>query len=276
MKSVVPVDLTSLMMPPCWSTKRRVWSPGGEVTNVGSVKAPTGSRSSTCGFAVAPPLPTSSASAANPATSATSPPRVPLIAERLRLPLGWPKRYPGSADRARYELLEARDQLLALAEEPPLLEEARAHALLDALDEDAILGPDLAVELEQLIRRPRIRIRHEEVVEKAGRALRPGGQQRADREIRRARVGVQLEVRPDEVELRLAFPARRRELRQNMVGAPFEPVLVRVDVVGGAEALVRDRAVVALEVVLAGDLPVRGELVVVARVEGEAVTGDER
>src|SRR4029450_12341300 len=106
-----------------------------------------------------------------------------------------------------------------------------------------------------------------------GRALRPRGQQRADREVRRARVGVQLEVRPDEVELRLALPAGRRELRENMVGAPLEPVLVRVDVVRGAEALVRNRAVVALEVVLARDLPVRGELVVVARVEGEAGDG---
>jgi hypothetical protein len=52
-------------------------------------------------------------------------------------------------------------------------------------------------------------------------------------------------------------------------------VLVRVDVVRGAEALVRDRAVVALEVVLAGDLPVRGELGVVAHVEDEVVDRDE-
>ena len=45
----------------------------------------------------------------------------------------------------------------------------------------------------------------------------------------------------------------------------LQPVLVGIDVVGGAEALVRDRAVVALEVVLAGDLPVGRELELVAR-----------
>src|SRR6058998_963041 len=194
-----------------------------------------------CGLAAAPWLPTNSASAASPTASVTSPPRVPLIAQRIRPSSGSRKLDLRSAEGVGYELLEASDELLALAEEPSLADEPRAHALLDALDEDAILRPDLAVELEQLVDPAGIRVRREEVVEKAVRALRSRGEQRADREVRRARVGVQLEVRPDEVELRLALPAGRRELRENMVGAPLEPVLVRVDVVGGAEALVRDR-----------------------------------
>ena len=69
--------------------------------------------------------------------------------------------------------------------------------------------------------------------------------------------------------------ARVRELGQDVLAGRLEPVLVGVDVVGGAEALVRDGAVVALEVVLAADLPVRGELVFVAGVEDQVVNGDE-
>jgi len=66
-------------------------------------------------------------------------------------------------------------------------------------------------------------------------------------------------VGPNERDLRLTLlPCPGvRELEEDVVGDRLGPVLVGVDVERGAEPLVRDRAVVALEVVLAGDLPVR-------------------
>src|SRR5262245_481615 len=270
-----PRSTSSLIVPPCSTMNSRCVSPGGLVRKVGLENDPTGSNTSWFGAVVAPPLPTSSASAARPTTSATRPPRVPLIAGRIRASPGSTNLYPRSGDGFGDELLEARNELLALAKEPTLLDQARAHALLDALDERTVFRTDLPVELEQLVDPPWIGVRREEVVQEAGRALRTCGQKRADRDVRRARVGVQLEVRPDEVELRLALGAGRRELREDVGRAPLEAVLVRIDVVHGTEAFVRHRAVVALEVVLAGDLPVRRELVVVARVEDQTVDRDD-
>src|SRR5262245_17251531 len=203
MKSVVPVDLTSLMMPPCSTTKSRSWSPGGDVTNVGSENAPIGLRSSTGKPAfLAPPFPTT-ASNTTPSASAASPTRVPLIAKRIRPTGGWAKRDPRSRDGGGHELLEPRHELLALAQEPSLRDDPRAHALLDALDENAILGANLAIEREQLVDPGEIGVRREEVIEEARRALRPRGQQRPDREVRCADEDVDPEVGPDEMELRL-------------------------------------------------------------------------
>ena len=91
----------------------------------------------------------------------------------------------GQATAAGDELLEARDELLALAQKPPLRDDSRPHAFLDSLDEDTVLGAHLAVELEQLVDPRGVGVRREEVVEEAGRALRAGGQQRPDREVRR-------------------------------------------------------------------------------------------
>ena len=56
-----------------------------------------------------------------------------------------------SGKSRRNELLEARHELLALAQQPPLLDDPGANAFLHPLDENAVLHPDLAVELEQLV-----------------------------------------------------------------------------------------------------------------------------
>src|SRR6266508_1048523 len=182
---------------------------------------------------------------------------------------------PLARERLLGELLEARDELLALGQQAALLDEPGADTPLHPLDERAILRADLPVEGEQLVGPAVLRARGEEVVEESRRALRAPRQERPDREVRRAGVDVHPQVGPDEVELPLSRAARGSELREDVIGRRREPVGVRGDVVGGAEPSVRDRAVVALEVVLAGDLPVRRELVLVARMEDEPVDGDE-
>ena len=53
-----------------------------------------------------------------------------------------------------------------------MVEPAASHALLDALDEDGVLGADLAVELEHVVDPRLVDVRADEVVEEAGRALR--------------------------------------------------------------------------------------------------------
>ena len=82
----------------------------------------------------------------------------------------------GPIDEALFEgvadaLLEARHELLALAEQAPLLDDPGPHSLLHPLDEDAILSAYLPVELEQLVEPARIRVGREEVVEEAARTL---------------------------------------------------------------------------------------------------------
>src|SRR3954471_21661037 len=110
-----------------------------------------------------------------------------------------------SGKRGQNELLEPRHELLALTEQLPFVDEPRPHTLLDALDEHAVFRPDLAVELQELVYPLRLRIAGEEVVEVASRAVRPVGQDRADREVRPAGEDVDLDVRPDEVELALTL-----------------------------------------------------------------------
>jgi len=56
-----------------------------------------------------------------------------------------------------------------------------------------------------------------------------------------------------------------------VLAARLEPVGIGIDVIAGAEPPVRDRTVVALEIVLAADLPVRGQLVLVTGAEDEVV-----
>src|SRR6476619_7567587 len=110
-----------------------------------------GSRSSRSGAAVfAPPGPTT-ASNVSPSASATRPTRLPLIAGRIRLSRLRAKLASPSGDGFRDELLEERHELLALAQEPSLGDEPRAHALLDAFHEHAVFGADLAVEIEQVV-----------------------------------------------------------------------------------------------------------------------------
>src|SRR5262245_16550218 len=212
-----PLFRESMICPPCWMTKSRDGSPGGAVRKTGELKwypvVGTGVSSRSSGvLAAAPPLPANGTSMASPATRARSPPRVPHIVQRIRALGGRRKVDRPSPDRAGDELLEARHELLALAEQVSLRHHSRAYTSLDALDQNAVLRPDLAVEREQLLDPGGVGVGREEVVEEAGRALGAGGQDRADREVRRARVGVELQVRPDEVELPLPLSSRWREL----------------------------------------------------------------
>jgi len=63
------------------------------------------------------------------------------------------------------------DELLGLGKQPPVLDEARSHPGLHALDEHAILGPDLGVEREGLLDPRLVGIGGDEVVEEAVRLL---------------------------------------------------------------------------------------------------------
>src|SRR3954468_19722739 len=101
-----------------------------------------------------------------------------------------------SGKRGENELLEPRHELLALTEQAPFVDEPRPHTLLDALDEHEVFRPDLAVECQELLDPRGARTAGEEVVEVAARAIRPVGQDRADREVRPAGEDVDLDVRP--------------------------------------------------------------------------------
>src|SRR5439155_15618306 len=155
-----------------------------------------------------------------------------------------------------------RHELLALGEEAALVEDARSDASLDALHEGNVLAPDLAVEGDQLVDPALLDAGCEEVIEVARRPLRTDRNHRPAGEVRPAGEDVDAEVRPEEMELaawdvavrqeRVAVPAQRAKLAGDEA-ARLEPVGVRRDVNRCAEAGVRDRAVVALEEVLAGD-----------------------
>ena len=99
--------------------------------------------------------------------------------------------------------------------------------------------------------------------------------------VRPPREHVHGQVRPEEVELAaldlsIGGLAQRAELRRQQLRGLLEHVRVRRDVDDGAEARVRDGAVVALEVVLAADLPVGHVGRLRAVVEGERVHVDAR
>src|SRR3954451_12896448 len=186
--------------------------------------------------------------------------------------------------RLRAKPLEMSDELLALAQQPALAEDARPHAPLNPLREGRVLAPDLVVERHQLVDPGLVDVRGEEVVEEARGAFRRGRQDRPAREVRPARKHVDAEVRPDEVELAafdfsvckegVAVLPQRPELARRQPRR-LEPVGVGGHVDGGGEAGVRDRAVVALEEVLARDLPVRVELELRAETELERVPVDD-
>ena len=60
----------------------------------------------------------------------------------------WIGPLPLRAQRVHEQTLEVGDQPLGLRHQRALRDHARAHAHLDPLDEHAILGADLVVELE--------------------------------------------------------------------------------------------------------------------------------
>src|SRR5438445_8011186 len=183
-------------------------------------------------------------------------------------------------ERFRAKALEVRDELLALGEQPPFAEHAGAHPALDALDEGAVLQADLVVERDQLVHPRLVDVRREEVVEKAPGSLGPEGQHRTAGEIRMAGEDVQAEVRPEEVKLAPRhLPVGQegsavRPERADLAGHEamrLEQVGVRRHVDHCAEPGMGDGAVVALEEVLAGDLPIHFQLEFGAKTELERV-----
>src|SRR5215831_13661873 len=178
-----------------------------------------------------------------------------------------------------------RDELLALRQQPSFREQTAPHALLDALDEFGVLVPDLRVEGDQLIDPRLLDVRAEEVVEETRRPLRAHGQDRAAGQVCLAREDVDSEVRPDEVELAMRDLAIGEERAAVLPQWPalaggqavrFEAVGIGGDVDLGRKARVGDRAVVALEEVLARDLPVRLDLVFGAEAKLERLDVDDR
>ena len=126
--------------------------------------------------------------------------------------------------RVPHEPLEVGDQPLALRHQPAVLHEPGAHPALHRLDQHAVLGPDLAVEGDQLLLLRLADVRPEEVVEEAGRAFGPVGQRRADREVDRPRKDVDARVRPEEVELARAVAVPRPRM---LAGRPASPSAAR-------------------------------------------------
>src|SRR6266487_480650 len=183
-----------------------------------------------------------------------------------------------TGESLRAKPLEVSDQLLALREEAACAQDSRPDASLHALHEAPVLLADLVVEGHQLVDPGLVDVRREEVIEKPRRPLGADREHGAAGQVWVSGKDVQPEVRPEEVELaarhlpvgekRVAVLAEGSELAGHEP-LRLEPVGVRRDVDGGAEARVRDGAVVALEEVLARDLPVRFELELAAEPELE-------
>jgi hypothetical protein len=154
--------------------------------------------------------------------------------------------------------------------QPSVLDEALPHPRLDALDEHAVLRPDLRIEREGLLDPRLVRVCRDEVVEEAVRLLGSARDDRPDREVRPARHHVDHRAGEEEVELSTLDLARRvvraawlrpwRAVLRHAPAARLEQVRVDGHVHDGREPGVRGRAVVALEEVLGGDLPVALEL----------------
>ena len=183
-----------------------------------------------------------------------------------------------------------RDELLRLGQEPPVLDQPGANAGLHAFDERAVLGADLRVERERLRRsRPRRRRRR-----RSSRGSDTSARCRCGTigPIEKfGRPGITLTTVPGKS--RWNWPrsispvgsyaprgsGSRRAVLRHASGARLEEVCVRGHVHDGREAWMRSRAVVALEEVLGGDLPVAGELGLRAlqeaqRIEVEPGVGD--
>ena len=171
-------------------------------------------------------------------------------------PYRMPRRPLG--ERLGHLALKAGDQALAVRQQPAALDEARADAPLDGLDERRVLQPDLVVEGDQLPRRLVVDVRRR----RSSRGNRPSGRATPARP-GRSRGSASPGTRSPSVPARRGgtrSPARRpaRGRTGSRRGpSPSSTVRVGVDVDQAAEARMRDRAVVALEVVLDRDLPVR-------------------
>ena len=162
-----------------------------------------------------------------------------------------------------------------------MLEGTARDAAVGALDEIAILAADLVVEGHQLVDPLLVDVGAEEVVEEAVRAVGRDRHHRPDRDVRTARKDVHAEIRPQKMELAprqlaVEMHARAAALPRRAVLAR-QPPLGRQRVRAGRhvehrrELRMRDLAVVALEEVLADDLPVRRELRLPAPVEAQRV-----
>src|SRR5581483_10624722 len=117
------------------------------------------------------------------------------------------------------------DQLLAAAHQVAVLERPGGDSAVDALDEDAVLEPDLVVERHQLVDLSLVDAAAEEVVEEAVRTVGRERHHRPDRDVRAAGENVDAEVRPEEVELatrQLAVEVHARARR-----LAYRPVLTR-------------------------------------------------
>src|SRR6266576_2339971 len=178
----------------------------------------------------------------------------------------------------RAKPLEMGDQLLALGEEASLAQDPRPDTPLHALDEAPIFRADLVVEGHELVDPGLVHVRREEVVEEPTRPLGADREHWAARQVRVPGEDVQAEVRPEEVELAAGYlPVGEKRApvlaEWSELGGHepvrLEPVGVRRNVDGGAEAGVCDGAVVALEEVLARDLPVCFELELAAEAKLE-------
>src|SRR6185436_13291377 len=177
---------------------------------------------------------------------------------------------PASGQCLSHERLEVSEQALALGQQTALVEQPGADAGLDRLDQRTVLEPDLVVKGQQLVDVGGRDVHGEEVVEEARRPLGPEWRHRPGREVGRPRQRVDLRRRPEPVELSLGTAAVAAGAE--LAGAErvrLEPVGVRRDVDDLAEAGMRHRAVVALEVVLDGDLPVARELELAPPAEAE-------
>ena len=152
--------------------------------------------------------------------------------------------YPGRASvqtqHVGDELLERDDQPLALGQEPAALDDPRADAPLNRLDELRVLDADLVVEGDELLDPRVLDPGREEVVEEALGPLGADRYERADREVRRPRLDVDLQVREQEVELppsdlagrvvrRAPVSSQRPVLREERA-VELEPVRIGGDV----------------------------------------------
>ena len=90
--------------------------------------------------------------------------------------------------------LEVGDELLVVREQPAVRDEAAPRAGLGGLDQRRVLGADLVVEREEL-RDPLLgRVRREEVVQEPVAAAGRDRPDRADREVRRAGLGLDVDA----------------------------------------------------------------------------------
>src|SRR5581483_8142063 len=147
---------------------------------------------------------------------------------------------------------------------------------LNGFDERHVLRRHLRVELDRLLDPLCGNPLAEEVVGRLDGRARAERDPALDRDVLWAGGDVDRRVGPDEVVLGLAHVAREGFLpeRPDLTQDAFfdrETVRVRIDVDHFAEARMRDRTVVALEVVLERDLPVDGLIPRDMRVKAEAV-----